>query len=104
MISNQSFHVLRKTNHLLAAAADAFDIRKQIRAGDKILNLGILAGIVDNAHAQIQQFCAAFRLQADFAAAAFYIIDIVGNAEPVAQLGCCDAFEFALISVSARST
>ena len=55
-------------------------------------NLGILAGIVDNAHAQIQQFCAAFRLQADFAAAAFYIIDIVGNAEPVAQLGCCDAF------------
>lgn len=61
---------MRETNHLFSTLADAFDIRKQIRAGDKILNLGILAGIVDNAHAQIQQFCAAFRLQADFAAAA----------------------------------
>lgn len=98
MISNQGFHVLRKTNHLLAAATDAFDIRKQIRAGDKILNLGILAGIVDNAHAQIQQFCAAFRLQADFAAAAFYIIDKLRSLDVVML------FEFALISVSARST
>ena len=93
---------MRETNHLFSTLADAFDIRKQIRAGDKILNLGILAGIVDNAHAQIQQFCAAFRLQADFAAAAFYISLAMLN--QLRSLDVVMLFEFALISVSARST
>ena len=60
MISNQGFHVVRETNHLFSTLADAFDIRKQIRAGDKIHDTVVFARIVDDAQTQIHQLHAAF--------------------------------------------